>query len=83
VSERTWREAAADWMRENAPWVYSIPDELPPHVVERLEAARNVDLEQAKREAREALVRLRYAASTARLALRNAGVRPDKRRAFL
>jgi hypothetical protein len=59
--------------------VYSIPDELPPHVVERLEAARNVDLEQARREAQWALGQLRAAAVTARQALRRAGVRPQPR----
>lgn len=60
-----------------------VPAELPPEAVERLEAARNVDLAQAKTEAETALRQLRYAAITARLALRKAGVRPNKRRAFL
>jgi len=59
--------------------LYAVPDELPPEVVARLEAARNLDLEQARREAQWALGQLRAAAVTARQALRRAGVRPPPR----
>lgn len=57
-----------------------VPAELPPEAVERLEAARNLDLEQAKTEALGALRQLRYAAVTSRLALRRAGVRSETMR---
>lgn len=51
-------------------------------VVTKLSAVRNVDVEQAKRHAQDALRCLRVASAQARLALRSAGVRTQKARGY-